>query len=372
MTKSVGIVGAGLIGRLLALELASSGYQVSLFDRDERLGAKSCGWTGAGMLSPYSELESAEPVIFDLGIASLELWPSIIRRLPKPVFFQRAGSLIVAHGRDRADLMRFKQRVESNLPASHSQGSMRWLCAEKIAEIEPDLGMRFHGGVFLEDEGQIDNRQLFGALDEALRQLEIPWSTGVEVKGVKPHRLNFNEAGVERELSFDCVIDSRGLGGRSDWQELRGVRGELITIFAPDLHLNRPIRLMHPRYPLYVVPREDQRFLVGATTIESEDQSPLTVQSALELLSAAFSLHPGFAHAAIEETRINCRPALLDNNPRILFEPGLIRVNGLYRHGFLVSPKLVNLVAGLLSDEVPDLEFESLFAEEKLLGASPR
>jgi glycine oxidase len=96
---------------------------------------------------------------------------------------------------------------------------------------------------------------------------------------------------------------------------------------------------------------------------------PLTVQSALELLSAACTVHPGFAEGTILENRVNCRPALPDNLPSIIFSKNgsrqIISVNGLYRHGFLLSPKLAKLVLNYLADGEIDLTYKQLFVERK-------
>ena len=132
-------------------------------------------------------------------------------------------------------------------------------------------------------------------------------------------------------------------------RDLRGVRGELLHLHAPEVTLHHPIRLAHPRYPLYIVPRSDQLFVVGATEIESNDAGSITVRSALELLSAAYSMHSGFSEGRLVETCVDCRPAFPDHLPRITCEPGLIRVNGLYRHGFLLAPLLVEKVRTTLA-----------------------
>ena len=110
---------------------------------------------------------------------------------------------------------------------------------------------------------------------------------------------------------------------------------------------------MHPRYRIYIVPRPNHRYVVGATEIESEDQSNMSVRSSLELLSAVYSVHPGFGEARIANTLTNCRPALGDNLPRIETETGLTRINGLYRHGYLLAPATVETAlqkAGFGSD----------------------
>ena len=138
------------------------------------------------------------------------------------------------------------------------------------------------------------------------------------------------------------MIDCRGLAARDDQPELRGVKGELILIETDEVELARPVRLIHPRWPLYVIPREDNLFMLGATSIEAEDTG-VSVRSALELLGAAYAVHPAFAEARIVEFGSGLRPAYPDNLPRITIDKGRVLVNGLYRHGFLVAPALAEL-----------------------------
>ena len=112
------------------------------------------------------------------------------------------------------------------------------------------------------------------------------------------------------------MIDCRGLAARDKQTELRGVKGELILIETAEVELKRPVRLIHPRFPLYVIPRGDDRFMLGATSIEAEDRG-VSVRSALELLSAAYAVHPAFGEARILEFGSGLRPAFPDNLPRI-------------------------------------------------------
>jgi glycine oxidase len=130
------------------------------------------------------------------------------------------------------------------------------------------------------------------------------------------------------------------------------VRGERLLIRSNDVMLSRPVRLLHPRHPLYVVPWGDGRFLVGATMIESEDTGPVTVRSALELLATAYALHPGFGEAGILEAAAGVRPAFPDNVPRVVLRDDgkRIFVNGAYRHGFLLAPVLADAVAQYLDN----------------------
>jgi len=99
--------------------------------------------------------------------------------------------------------------------------------------------------------------------------------------------------------------------------------------------------MLHPRYKIYIVPRPNNRYVIGATEIESEDKSPMSVRSSLELLSAVYSMHSGFAEARIVNMLTNCRPTLRDNLPKIEHSTKMTRINGLYRHGYLLAPAVV-------------------------------
>ena len=112
---------------------------------------------------------------------------------------------------------------------------------------------------------------------------------------------------------------------------------------------------MHPRHPLYIVPWGENRYLVGATMIESEDAGSVSVRSALELLGAAYTVHPAFGEAEVLEMSAGVRPAFADNVPRARVIDGgaSIMVNGAYRHGFLLAPVLAKAVADYLENGTP-------------------
>ena len=216
------------------------------------------------------------------------------------------------------------------------------LDAVAISALEPALGQRFAQGLYLPGEGQLDNRQLLAALLHQLEQLKVDlhWNSPRS-----PEEFSPGTAGQP-----DWVFDCRGLGAKAQWPGLRGVRGEVVRVHAPEVTLLRPVRLVHPRYPLYIAPKEDHVFVIGATEIESEDMSPASVRSALELLSAAYSVHSGFAEARLLEISTQCRPTLIDNLPAVRFTGARsMQINGLYRHGFLIAPAMLDVVMELLA-----------------------
>jgi len=334
---TIGIAGAGLLGRLMAWQLTLHGYRVTLFDKDVRDGAMSAGMAAAAMLAPYSELLNAEPVVFEMGCRALSMWPQWIEQLQAqsglPVAFQKRGSVVVAHAQDGGDFQRFVQRLRAQ--SCVPQQNVEILQYAQLQELEPSLAQRFRQAVYLKEEGAVANWQLFAALDNILR--DVAWHEGVQVDRVQPHCI----VTAQQTYEFDHVLDCRGFGARDELKNFRGVRGEVIWVRAPEVAISRPVRLMHPRYQLYIAPKPDHLFVIGATEIESESQAPITVRSSLELLSALYSVDTAFAEAEVIATFARCRPGFVDNLPRIQHGKGLTRINGLYRHGYLLSPVVV-------------------------------
>ncbi|WP_116369089.1 glycine oxidase ThiO [Parahaliea mediterranea] len=342
---NIGIAGAGLCGRLLAWQLLRAGHRVTLFERDGS-GAQSAGFIAAAMLAPFSEAVAGSADILTPGLQALQDWPAWLAQLARDsgcaVPFGCEGSVVVAHGSDRAELHWFYRRLQGM--AAPAAGDCRLLDGPALRQLEPGLGA-FTQGLWLPGEGWLDNRALYQALDGAIVALGGQWRQGHTVSAVTPAGLVTDGA----TLPFERVLDCRGFGARDQLANFRGVRGEVLRVYTPEVQLRRPVRLMHPRYQLYVVPRPAGIYVIGATEIESESLAPVTVRSCLELLSALYTVHPGFAEAQVLEARAHCRPAFADHLPHIIQRGALLQVNGLYRHGYLLAPAVVNSVLSLLA-----------------------
>ncbi|MHC0052525.1 FAD-dependent oxidoreductase [Actibacterium sp. D379-3] len=321
MTAPVTVLGGGVSGLCVAAELSARGVPVTLHDPAARPGPHACSWWAGGMLAPFCEGETAEPPVVRLGQEAADWWARQGARVV------RNGSLVVALGRDRQELDRFARRSHGHRPLDHVA----------LAACEPDLDGRFDRALYFPDEAHLDPRAALSGLRDRLA------AGGVRFGPASP-------------APQDPVIDCRGLAARDRLTDLRGVKGEMVVLRSPDIALRRPVRLLHPRFPLYIVPRGDGVFMLGATQIESADRSRATVRSVLELLSAAYALHPAFGEAELLEIGVDARPAFADNMPRIRRRGGTIFVNGLYRHGFLLAPALARMVADLLLDgKIPEV-----------------
>ena len=355
MTSSlhIGIAGAGLAGRTLAWRLARAGCRVSLFDSRPRGALDTASMTAAAMLSPLAELAVSDDVVFALGQRSMELWPKWVAELAEngqaPVYYRQEGTLVVAHAPDRSSLEHFTRLLQHKLPNA-CRAQVLTLDAATLAKHEPALAGRFGGGLFLQGEGQLANDQWMAALAVELERLGVQWHEGQAVERVEEGRIVCTGESYE----VDLAVDARGVGSKAQLPQLRGVRGEVLTVECRGVSLQRPVRLMHPRYQLYVAPRPNHQFVVGATELESEDTGPVTLRSMLELGSALHSLHPAFGEARVLRLASALRPALDDHRPAILQRDGVWHINGLYRHGYLCAPALVDaLTQQLLGSRQP-------------------
>jgi glycine oxidase len=326
----IGIAGAGLLGRLLAWCLSNAGHHVTVFDpAADAQTPGATGFTAAGMLSPLAELECADAKVAALGWRSLDLWAHVASSLSWPVGFRREGSLLLAHASDVGTAQRLLDVIAAK--AAPDATPPQVLASRQLRELEPEVQGPAHAWL-LHGEGQIHTVQAMRALVESASAQNLQWRWSHAVQQIAPGRIDGHR--------FDHVFDVRGLGARPDLP-VRGVRGEIVWLHAPGLQLRRPLRLLHPRNRVYLVPRTDDIVVVGASEIESEDRSPISVRTLVNLLSAAHSVVPELAEARVVHTETNLRPALPDNLPHLESRPGLTRINGLFRHGWLIAPALV-------------------------------
>ena len=311
----VAIIGAGVAGLTCALEFARRGVAVEVHEREPEGRVRGCSWFAGGMLAPWCEAENSGALIAALGAESLPWWRT---HFPASSW---NGTLVLAHARDRAELTQFGRRT----------AQFERLGGEAVAALEPELAGRFADALYFGGEGHLEPRAALVALSSRLQELGVP--------------LHYGAAGPTGRAAGRTIIDCSGLAARAQLPQLRGVRGEMLLLRQRELQLSRPVRVLHPRLPVYVVPREAGVYMVGATMLESDAATGVSARAALELLAAAYALHPAFAEAEILELGAAVRPAFADNLPRLTWVGPVLHVNGLYRHGFLIAPALARRAA---------------------------
>lgn len=301
------IAGAGLAGLATAYELLGHGADVRIYERGPGPGQASVARFAGGMLAPWCEYESAEEEVITLGSRAADWWAKIT-----PV--HRRGTLVMAPARDRAELTRFAKRTHNH----------QLLTATEIEALEPALAGRFSQALYFAQEAHLDPRRALRDLSRCVRE------RGGEILYDSP---------APAQVDLICTGQAAQLPG------LRPVRGEMAIVHCPELEISRTLRLLHPRLPLYLVPRGNGTFMIGATMIESASTRAPTLRSVAELLSAAFALHPAFGEAEVVELGAGLRPAFADNLPQLVQHAGALHLNGFYRHGFLLAPAMAQKAA---------------------------
>ncbi|SCB25230.1 glycine oxidase ThiO [Rhizobium hainanense] len=309
------VKGAGVAGLTVAHELMRHGAEVTISDPSRNFG-RAASWLAGGMLAPWCERESADAVVLERGRDAAERWEAI---LPGKVVCN--GTLVVAPNRDQNELKRFASRTTG----------YRWVDEGEIAALEPSLAGRFRHGLFFPQEAHLDPRKVLQSLKDDLSAQGVIFIDELADDG-----------------GFSEIVDCTGGAHIGHMRDLRGVRGEMLYLQSEEVLLSRPVRLLHPRFPVYIVPRGKGLFMVGATMIETDFKGPITARSLMELLNAAYALHPAFAEAAVVETGAGIRPAFPDNLPRVTRQGKTTLINGLYRHGFLLAPAMAEEAADLI------------------------
>lgn len=304
------VLGSGVTGLCVATALAEAGEDLDIITPEQHLPASH--WAG-GMLAPFCEGESAPDEVVRLGQRAADWWQSHVSEVV------RKGTLVVAPARDGSELDRFARMTQGH----------QWV---EPGSIEERLAGRFSRGLFFAGEGHLDPRKALFELRQKLLE------RGVNIHSGRP---------------TGKIVDCRGFYAADTLPELRPVRGEMLILQSSEVQFSRPIRLLHPRFPCYLVPRSNGRFMLGATMIESNDDSQISARALMELLSAAYTLDPALAEARVIETGSGLRPAYSNNLPDIRYRNGTFYINGMYRHGFLLAPVIAEDFIQRLAQENP-------------------
>ncbi len=339
--NNLGIVGGGLLGRMAAFILNESGYDITVFEQNSSsppIGTqRAAAFSSAGMLSPLSEKESGGKEVFELGNRSMTLWPVLDELIKKTLGYglelKIIGNIFVSQTQDLSFADRLFKKI-SYIPNT--------LTIDQLNDLEPSIDPKLKCWL-IPNEGQVDPllamKNFYNSTIKNKSESFVKWNFNSKVKFISEGTVHTEK----NESKFDWIFDFRGLGAKD--LKIRGVRGEIFLLQPPkNFILNRPVRLIHPRVRIYVVPKLSGEVMVGATEIELEDISPVSVNSTIELLTAARSILPGLNEARILHSDVNLRPACNDNLPLFFSSKSISHVNGLFRHGWLLAPALLEKI----------------------------
>ena len=341
----VAIAGAGLIGLSIAFELAGRGATVRLYDRNEP--ARAASWAGAGMLAPYTESARDETLLASCE-ASLRAYPSFAERVRDASgidpHLHLNGIVHAAFGdAQHAELEWRAQRLRARSVGCDV------LDRAQVLAVEPWLGSRVSGALFVHGEGYVDNRRLGRALVAACRE------RGVAVERVASLAIECDARrvlGVRSDLGFTpagAVVNAAGAWAGAlpglppaALPRVEPRKGQMLALQVPAGFVRHATWLPGA----YAVPRDDGRLLVGATDERAGFDQRVTAEGIHALLDAALRAAPALGGFSVVETWAGLRPGTADGRPYIGTTPleGLYVAAGHYRNGILLAPETARLV----------------------------
>ena len=347
----VAVIGAGAIGLSVAWRAAARGLRVVVLERD-RPGS-GASHHAAGMLAPVAEVTPGERPLLALGLRSAELFASFVSELQRasgrPVGYRRCGTLLVARDADEAAALERELALRADLGLD-----VRRLRASAARRLEPALAPSLRLALDIPGDHAVDPRALVAALAQALTRCgaELRCGTAVaslDVAGgaVRGAVLDDGSRVAAEQVVVCAGVWSGSLGGvpADALVPLRPVKGQILRLrdpAGPGL-LTRVIRMG----PSYITPRDDGRYVIGATSEERGFDQSVTAGAAFELLRDASELVPGVSELVLDELTAGLRPATPDNLPAIGPAAG---VDGLWwavghrRGGILLSPVTAELI----------------------------
>jgi len=355
------VVGGGIIGMSIAWRARQAGMSVTVLERDGP--GEGTSHVAAGMLAPVAEVEFGADGrrLLELGLHAARAWPAFASELEistgVSVGMLRTGTLLVARDDDDA------RELERQLSFRQSLAlAVRRLRPSEARELEPALAPTVRLALEAPDDHSVDPRLVLAALERACASVGVQVRANalvarIELGGVPERVTGVTLEHGERVPAEQVVLAAGPWSGLIDGVPqaatvpVRPVKGQIMRLrdpAGPGL-LRRVVRFRGG----YLVPREDGRYVLGATVEERGFELAPTAGGAYQLLRDAHELVPGVSELEIEELSVGLRPGTPDNSPAIgpSALPGLIWATGHYRNGILLAPLTAELVTGALAGE---------------------
>jgi glycine oxidase len=362
--SEVVIIGAGIIGSAIALELRSRGVKTLLLEKAVP-GAESSS-AAAGMLAPQTEAALPDPS-FELGLMSRELYPAWVERI------QEVSGLEVGYARDGG-----VRPASSEAELDRALAQLAWqkerglrierLDREATHRLVPGIHAACAGALYFPDEAQVDPRLLMRALALATARVGVEHLSATTVRRIRTRgdrleaiELSDRTVACERAVIAAGAWSSTIEGADLPKDAVQPARGQMLALDAG----RPPFRPYVFAQKGYLVPRKDGRVLVGATVELAGYDKAVTAGGLADLLSAALETVPALRSARVVETWSGLRPWTPDHLPilgRTSIE-GLHLATGHYRNGILQAPATAALIADQICGTTPSLDLAAFSVE---------
>ncbi len=363
MASDVLIIGGGVIGLAIAVELKLRGAIVTVLCRDFSAAATHAA---AGMLAPDAENISSEAMgalcwrsrslyldwtqkLEALTGLNTGYWPCGILA---PAFGEEGEQ--GAGGREQGVMKNY-----INFPSSSSSFSPAyWLNQDTIHQYQPGLSTEVVGGWWYPEDAQVEPRSLARTLWAAAESLGVEIKTGVNVEAISQHQGQV--VGVQTNTGM--IRSTHYVLATGAWSNellplpVHPKKGQLLSVKIPDFVPELPLKRVLFGQDVYIVPRRDRSIIIGATSEDvgfTPHNTPVGIQA---LFTRATRLYPQLQNYPIQEFWWGFRPATPDELP--ILGPShcqnLTLATGHYRNGILLAPITAALIADLIWQQKSD------------------
>jgi glycine oxidase len=353
------VVGGGVIGCVVARQIAARGATVTLLERE--VPGRASTWAAGGMLSPLGEAGD-HPAFFELAVASLDRYPQFVSELTAQsgidVEFRPSGKLHVTTGGAHAEL--------DDLVVRGANFGVQTLSGDEARSLERALGPTVDRAVYIGRDHRVNNRLLGVAAWKAAEAtgVRVLCDSPVTALRIEGGRFQSLELGDGTRFTGDTLVLaagawSGGIDGLPRPLPVEPVRGQMLAVVAPG---EAPLfeRTIHAP-GCYMIPREDGHTVIGATAERVGFEPGPTAAGIAGLALAAIAVAPSIADLRVLETWSGFRPGTPDGLPVLGPDPsahGLFYATGHFRNGILLAPITAELVAAAVAGEGPSIALD--------------
>jgi glycine oxidase len=368
------VIGAGIIGLSLAIELNKRGLRVLVVEKGEP--GREASWAAGGMLAPFDVPQALR----ELATASARMYPEFVHELEDEsgirIDFRGKGALIFS-------APSLKERTEFEDPSPALPRSEEW-SFERLTSYEHAINGPGAAGLSVRffSERSVDPRHLTAAAIAAAKHRGVDFSSGDQVLAIettdgKASGIRATKTRFAAGLVVNCAGAWAGKIGESQSDARSGdtafataarqivptrpVKGQMLYVAMPQKELVEHV----VRTPdVYLIPRSDGRMLIGTTHEEVGFDKKTVPETIQKLYQAALKLVPKLAEARILEAWAGLRPGTPDNLPILgaTAMPGYFVATGHFRDGILLAPVTAQVMAQIVVGEKPRFDLRSFAA----------
>lgn len=341
MTHNYIIIGAGVAGCAIALELANQGARIQLVDQGG-LGQES-SWAGGGILYPLLPWDYAEAVNH-LVQRSIALFPAWAKELHSASGidpeYRRCGMLVLP------PFSTAKAHAWCDTHATRLEMAGTWKIIPELAADEEAL--------WLPDVAQARNPRLLKALRRRLELLGVQINEHTEVTGwqsdgtvITGVQSNHGMLQAEQYIVTSGAWSRQLLGQHALNLDIRPILGQMLLFkTAPGT-----LRSIILKNGIYLIPRLDGHILAGSTLEDVGFDKATTEEAKAMLYAQATGILPLLKQARLVRHWAGLRPGSPDNIPTIDRHPQLDNLyinSGHFRYGVTMAPASAEIMANLI------------------------